>query len=192
MTLIDGGHENDIAMQQLLWQQIFDDLQVECSVSDVRLPIFNPRFAQLIVVPSITLLECIDLMDQEFPIDSPDRDLSEVPLIDDWRRAEGPYAIWVRKRFEADFEHQKKSAVHVRQSLIPGITLLERLLLELFYYRYNGKHLDADCITLCTGTQTTGSFTPGFGWDADHCRVRIDWFAPDYASIGLRVREVIT
>ena len=35
---------------------------------------------------------------------------------------------------------------------------------ELEYFKKNGKHLDVDNITLCTGSRCSGGNVPGVGW----------------------------
>ena len=50
------------------------------------------------------------------------------------RAIDKPYAVWVRANIEADPELKNKSANDL--GAMPAITLLERLLLEIFYFNF--------------------------------------------------------
>ena len=54
----------------------------------------------------------------------------------------GPYAIRVRDRVEADEELKNRSARDLQQQGILGITIEEREIFELKYFTETGQHLD--------------------------------------------------
>ena len=70
------------------------------------------------------------------------------------------------------------------------ITLLERLLFELKYFRESGKHLDIKNITLCSASRNTDGGVPGV--DFYGSEVRVGKCNPGYAHADLRAREVVS
>ena len=102
----------------------------------------------------------------------------------------GTYAIWARDTVEADEVHKNKSAMYLAQKNIKGITLLERMILELKYFTETGKHLDVDSWTLCSGSRSSDGNVP------DACCIdgafKVGW--SNVESIGniLRSREVVS
>jgi hypothetical protein len=102
----------------------------------------------------------------------------------------GHYAIWVRDRVEADEELKNKSANDLKEASTPGNTLLERLLLELKYFKETGKHLDIENWTLCSGSRDSDGCVPGVGWYGDE--MRVGWYYPGFRRGILRSREVVS
>ena len=77
---------------------------------------------------------------------------------------EGSYAIRVRNRIQADKENANLSADDIESRGIPTMTLLERVVLELFYFWKTGKHLDTRRIsTLCSGSRKVWT-QRRYGW----------------------------
>lgn len=107
------------------------------------------------------------------------------------RSADKTYAVWIRNRMEADGEFKYKSANELRDSGHDGITLLERLLYELKFFRESGEHLDFATGTLCTGTVTMfggTAYIPVVAWESGS--LKIDWVNPGSTSELVRSREV--
>ena len=101
-----------------------------------------------------------------------------------------PYAVWVRDTQEADEENKNKSADNLKSAGEPGITLEERLLYELKYFKEtNGKHLDDNNWTLCTGSRHAGGYVPSVYWDDDG--LKISWYSPGYSFGDIRSRSVV-
>ena len=96
---------------------------------------------------------------------------------------------WFKANIEADEEHKNKSADGLEKEGIKGITLRERLLLELNYYSFTGKHLDIDKITLCTGSRDSGGYVPHVGWYDD--KLQVHWYYSGDAHDDLRVRVAV-
>ena len=67
-----------------------------------------------------------------------------------------------------------------------GITLRERLLLEIAYFDKHGKHLDVESWTICSGSRDADGDVPCVFLYAD--KVYVNWSSPDYsgARSGLR------
>jgi hypothetical protein len=123
-----------------------------------------------------------------------DKSLDEVLDQDKSARnpANGIYAIWLRDRVEADEELKNKSAINLQQSNIQGITLEQRLLLELFYYWKTKKHLDIDNVTLCSGSRYYVGYVPGVYWSSILGRLYVDWYFPGTADGHLRSRQAVS
>ncbi|TSD01539.1 MAG: Uncharacterized protein Athens071426_660, partial [Parcubacteria group bacterium Athens0714_26] len=65
------------------------------------------------------------------------------------------YVVFVKTTVEADEELKNLSASNQlkdKDKGIKGITLLERIVLELFYFWKTGNHLDIENVTLCLGS----------------------------------------
>lgn len=72
---------------------------------------------------------------------------------------------WFQNIQEADEDLKSKSANDLESEKIDGITLRERILFELAYFKETGKPLDVDNITLCSGSRYADGRVPGAGWD---------------------------
>lgn len=106
--------------------------------------------------------------------------------------AQGSYMIGFAKNVEADKENKSKSADQLAKAGHNGVTLLERLLLELGYFLATGKHLDIENVTLCTGSRDRDGYVPYVGWDPDYREVYVDWDGPDGFSSDLRSRSAVS
>lgn len=107
------------------------------------------------------------------------------------RTSKTAYAKRFRDRVEADEELNKNlSANQCVAQGIQGITLLERLLLELWYFfQTSGGHLDLQNVTLCAGSRDDGGYVPYVHWSG--YKLEVDYYDPDYWSGGLRARAAV-
>jgi len=111
------------------------------------------------------------------------------------RSTEKTYAIWVRDRVEADEENkgisldacQKSDDVRIRE----GITLEERLLLELIYWDETGKHLDLANWTLCSGSRFLNGDAVLVYWHSDG-RLSVYCTNSGIDNVYLRPRSVVS
>jgi hypothetical protein len=166
---------------------------------------FNPTlpkpasgFGWMIVIrKGLTLNKVLEIMRAKMTVwISFDEDLDKgVPAND--RTADNDYAIRIRDRIEADEELKSLSANEIGRKKITGITLLERLVLELFYFWKAGPqadidkaHLDVKNVTLCTGSRDSDGDVPSVDWDPGDRRVRICWYRPDGSDDDGRARAV--
>lgn len=106
------------------------------------------------------------------------------------RVADHSYAIWVRNRVEADEEHKNKSANVLAEEKVSGITLLERMILELKYFKETGEHLDLINVTLCTGSRYADGGVLLADWRDG--KFRVGFYFPVGSDDGIRVREVVS
>ncbi len=106
--------------------------------------------------------------------------------------SKGSYAIGFRRTVEADEENKKKSANALAKESHKGITLLERLLLELGYFLATGNHLDTSNTTLCAGSRCSDGNVPGVVWSVVDRGVYVRCYSPDYACGVLRSRSAVS
>jgi len=130
--------------------------------------------------------EILDLCEKLFPVYCYNRENvdKEFPL------PKKTTLRWFKANIEADDEHKNKSANDLEKEGIVGITLRERLLLELNYYSFTGKHLDIDKITLCAGSRYSDGYVPDVRWCGGKLRVR--WCNSVDANVNVRVREAVS
>src|ERR1035437_961404 len=78
---------------------------------------------------------------------------------------------YFKKTVEADGDLANKSADDLKKEGIEGITLRERVLMEIQYFKETGKHLDVENVTLCSGSRGSGGGVPRVNWDAGSRKV---------------------
>lgn len=167
--------------------------QIEPDISKLKLPAPKDGFNWLIpCFPEIPINMIWQAHEDRYPCYSTiGDDLEEALPENDRTYKKGPYGIWVRDRVEADKELKELSADVLCKRKIAGITLDERLRLELFYWvRSRGQHLDVDNITLCAGSRDSDGSVPHVSWPGDGLGVY--WYAPGDADPRLRAREIVS
>lgn len=97
-----------------------------------------------------------------------------------------------RDRVEADEELKNKSANDLEKEGIEGITVRERIIMELEYFERTGGHLDIDNITLCSGSRSRYGIVPIAYWHGGKFHVSVDWYGLGNASGSLRGRQVVS
>lgn len=144
----------------------------------------------MFVAKDLTLNQVWDRCKTSFPSSSVYKDLSdEVP--NNERIAYSAYAVRMRNRVEADQELARHSAKMIAVQGDKTNTLLERLLLELWYHwRTGGGHLDLLNWTLCAGSRDLGGHVPTVYWYGGCLRVEGD--PPDDYSEHMRARLVMS
>lgn len=184
------------------YQEVFD---LTVDVGEALLPPKRQGFDWLLLVPSNMTLnrawsKCQERFKKSWSYYSYDGDdLDRAVPTNERDPSQGTYIIRLRDRVEADVEWKKISANDIANKKISTNTLLERLLLELWYYwETRGNHLDVSNWTLCSGSRdsnggipgvsSAGDF-PGDGWYGDG-EFRVDCCHPDFSSGGCRPREV--
>ena len=89
---------------------------------------------------------------------------------------------------EADEELSDLSAIELEKRKIPGITLLEREVMEYDYFNRTNGHLDIDSMTICSGSRYLCGDLPRVRWDGT--QFFIHWFHTDYANTIMRSRQL--
>ena len=180
--------------QLKLWQELY---KLYFGLENVKM--INPerpnpsvRFKQLVVVAKgITLNDVIKAMrTTKMKIWSYSDDLNSAVATNERTADKGHYAIYVRDTIEADEDLRDTSANEIAKKKTATMTLLERLLLELFIFHWTGEHLDVKNVTLCAGSRDSVGGVPYVGWLAGRDRVRISWCYADDSSGNLRARAV--
>lgn len=97
-----------------------------------------------------------------------------------------------KPNIEADEEHKNKSADDLEKQGVQGITLRERIIMEIQYFKETGDHLDLDNITLCAGSRRVDGDVPYAYWDVSLREFCVIWCRVRFASGNLRVREVVS
>lgn len=184
--------ETDILTLISYWQNFYNDVfGIEADFSNLQIPNKQSGFDRLIVVAKgITPQLIYDKCEGSFSCWKwTDKNLDEI--IESERTAKNDaYAIWVRNKVEADEELKNLSADDLKKKNIPGITLEERLVYELKYFKETKSHLDIKNITLCAGSRYSNFAAPRVYWL--HGRLRVGWDYFGYRDYHLRSRRVVS
>jgi hypothetical protein len=175
------------------WQKFYqDEFSLTTDLSAIRVPEARNGFGRtLYVAQGVTTQKVYDRCAELFPCwKYTNESLDTAIPTNDRYPTNGSYAILVRDRVEADKEHQNKSAADIKAAGILGIIVLERLLLELKYFRETGKHLDIENVTACTGSRSSGGSVPGVDWRG--FKLRVGWSGAGYRHPRWRCREVVS
>jgi len=173
------------------WEAFYHDVfGWNFNLSEITIPEKKSGFDRLLIVaPGITSQFLFNRCSELFPTRKyTDKSLDEV-IISDRSVKNGAYAIWLRDRGEADEEMKNICANQIKSQNIVAITLEERLLMELKFYKETGKHLDVSNITLCAGSRNDDGHVPSVYWFG--VKLRVSWYDPGYHFDNLRARVVV-
>lgn len=102
----------------------------------------------------------------------------------------GDYTVYFKNEQEVS-ENLNFSANQIKEKGIKTITLEERLLMEIEYFKKTGNHLDVRGLTLCLGSRLCDGNVPYVRWDADYREVFVYWRSPDDRNDSLRTRFAV-
>ena len=174
------------------WQQFYHDLfGLEIDLLGLSVPAKKKGFDRLVIVAQgMTLQRLYDNCVKLCPCWKwTDDDLDKI--VQSERTAkDGTYAVWFRDVVEADEELKNLSANDLKEKGIPGITLEERLLMELKYFKETGNHLDIKSWTLCSGSRYSSGRVPSVRWDSGG--LGVGWYRPGGAHGSLRSRRAVS
>ena len=137
--------------------QKFFGLKVD--FSKVSIPVQPEGFTRLVIVAKgTTLNDAMRACKKHFATWQYYDDLDKDVVKNDRTAQDGAYAVWFRDRIEADEEMKNLSANNLAEQKVSGITLLERILMELEYFGRTGKHLDIENWTLCGCSRCSGGY----------------------------------
>ena len=179
------------------WQKFYqDNFDLTVDFSTVQIPNHQKDFDRVIIIPQgLTIRRVVEVIVSKMNLYTWRSDNfvddSDVPT-NDRNPEDGSYAIRIRDRVEADEELRDKSANVLAKKKIVGITLLERLVLELKYFAETGKHLDIDNWTLCSGSRGSDGYVPCVFWCSGAGRLDVGWCFPGSSGGGLRSRAVVS
>jgi len=178
-----SGYEDLLAEWSRFYKEVFG---IEADFTDLQIPEKQDGFNWLIVMlAGLTPNKLFAKCEERFASWCYTYDIETIKSV---RTADKTYAVWVRDNIEADKENKNKSANDCDKEGIKGITLEERLLLELFYHWRTGKHLDSINVTLCSGSRYPYGHVPNVCWHG--LKVHVNYYAPDYCYECLRARSV--
>ncbi len=181
----------EIDEQLKLWQEFYElyfGLE-DVKTIDPERPNPSVRFKQLVVVAKgITLNDVLKAMRTKMKVWSYTEDLNSAVPTNERSADKGHYAIYVRDTIEADEELRNTSVNEIAKKKTATMTLLERMLLELFIFHWTGEHLDVKNVTLCAGSRDSDGDVPGVDWCDNE--VRISWCRTDDSGDDLRARAV--
>jgi hypothetical protein len=187
-------HRNPFDFDNIVidWEKVYQtlDMEVDLSNEDVN----DPNYWVVPVFRGVTLNKVVKALrglsvDVVLYIDDLDKN---VPTNDRDPGKDGDYLVKFLKTIEADSKLKCKSADTLAEEKIKGITLLERLLLELGYFLTTGNHLDLENVTLCSGSRDDGGSVPDVDWSVDGRKVCVDGARPSNSGSGLRARAVVS
>jgi len=136
------------------WQAFYHNLGINCDLSDIRIPDDPGGFGRVIIMAQgITPQLAYDLCAKNFPCWKYTNDSLDKIVTSERTTKDGPYAIRIRDRIEADEELRNRSYNDLKKQGIIGITLEEREIYELKFFKETSKHLDIEKITLCSGSR---------------------------------------
>ena len=180
--------DNLISDWEKFYQGVFN---IKVDFSNLKIPGKIKGFDRLIIIiPGMTPQILFDKCKKLFPCWKYTNDDLDKIVTSKRTAVNGPYAIWIRDRQEADEELKNLSANQLKKKRIPGITLEERLLYELKFFQETGKHLDINNITLCAGSVDSGGRVLGVRWCVD--KMGVSWYSPADSHSFLRSRLVVS
>jgi len=141
-----------------IWEKIYNDyFGLEKNFSSLEVPVeYDPAKHFGIIVSEITMNEIFEGMSKKLRLDVYKRDLNgEVR-----GRIEKQYFIFFKKNIEADEDLLYIPAFVLKNIRHNGITLRERMLLEILSLETEGKHLDRERVTLCSGSRYYNGLVP--------------------------------
>lgn len=177
------------------WQGIYKRwFGLQKDFSDLQVPEnYDPRkhFA-VIVAQELTMNQVVAGMRKRFKVSLYKEDLDTSVVHNDRTAENGDYIVLFNKNVEADEEFKNLSANKLKTMGHKGITLMERLLLEVLYFDRTKKHLDISNWTLCSGSRSSGGSVPHVHWDSSDDGLVVFWCYPDGSDSSLRSRTVVS
>lgn len=180
-------------MKQIItktWERIYRNwFNLEKNFSEIQIPEhYNPQkhFA-VIVAKGITTDKIVADIKKRFDISIYFNDVKN-----DRNSEVSDYIIIFHRSIEPDGTPSFWSANALDQMQHKGITLLERILLEVLYFDATRRHLDMYNTTLCCGSRDNVGRVPGIHWNkVDKNLVALE-YSPNYYHKSLRVRAIVT
>ena len=174
------------------WKKFYRDVfRINVDLSGIKIPERTTGFDRLIVViPQMTMRTLFEKCDQMFGVWKYFSGEIDDDFVQSERKAaKGAYAIWVKDAIDSDEELKNISKKEFGAKAFYGMTLPERLLMELKFHNETGGHLDLNSATICSGSNFSSWKIPMVFWNGE--KMAIDW--AELASFGTTsFRSVIT
>ncbi len=143
----------------------------------------------LIIAQGLTLNQVYKSMSSAFKCWKYADDL-DASVTKNARDTKSAYAIWVHDRVEPDVEYLGHSTKKIDPDMTIGMTLLERMIMEIEYFDETGNHLDIKGLTFCSGSRRSDGRVPYVGFSGSE--VRVCWCGLDYAGAEFGVRSAVS
>lgn len=178
------------------WRKVYETLGMEAEYADfaeAHSAAVNPSFWTVPVLKGVTCDEVVAALRKSgVAVSLYCEDLGKGVIHNDRSPDSGSYMVAFCRNVEADEENKNESANDLASTGHKGITLLERLLLELGYFLITGRHLDEQNTTLCTGSRYSEGGVPSVCWSLDDRRVCVNWYNSGNAFSDLRSRSAVS
>lgn len=175
-----------------VWRKFYQKyFQLDLSVADISIPDrpVEGEWRLIIVARGLTLNQVYDRMSKAFKCWKYADDL-DASVTKNARDTKETYAIWVRVGVDPDEKYLGKSTNQADPDMKVGVTLMERMLLEIAFFDETGKHLDVVGWTLCTGSRDSDGCVPSVYLDDDE--VRVYWSYPGDSGTQSGLREAVS
>ncbi len=182
------------AIPDIDWQKVYATLGMEAEYAEALKSLSAEDYPSLWAVPVVKGVTCKKVISAlrklEVGVYVYVEDLNKDVTTNDRDPNNGSYRIGFSRTIEADEANKNLSANVLKEKGQKGITLLERLLLELGYFLATGKHLDEKNVTLCSGSRGSGGFVPSAYWDGG--KFKVGWCSPGRSDGGVRSRSAVS
>ncbi|PKM91614.1 hypothetical protein CVU82_00155 [Candidatus Falkowbacteria bacterium HGW-Falkowbacteria-1] len=179
-----------------VWQKIYREwFDVDVDISGLQVPEnYNPEKHFLVLVAKgITMNTVIAAMRKRFNVHLYTENLDVSVTKNDRTLENGTYIVLFNRNIEVDEEFKNMSADDLAKKGHKGITLFERLLLEVLYYNETKEHLDVESLTLCSGSRHFDDrHVPRVGWGFGYEGLRVYGYDPGHSRNCLRPRSVVS
>ncbi|MBI3337106.1 MAG: hypothetical protein HY005_00580 [Candidatus Staskawiczbacteria bacterium] len=191
--LLNKGDNQEIA--EINWRIVYELLGMqtdyESTIANLELTI-NTKMWTIPVLMGLTckkVISCLKKLGVNIKkyINNPD---TEVSKNDRDPNKDSSYSINFRRTIESDEENRNLSADDIKKRGAKGITLLERLLLELGYFTSTGQHLDVESVTLCAGSRHKCGNVPRVCFRSGALMIYVCWCGSRDQCDHLRPRSV--
>lgn len=177
------------------WQKIYKDwFGLKKDFSEIQTPQqYDPQkhFA-IIVANGLMMKDIVIAMGKKFKVylytENLDKDVNQ----NDRTAEGGDYIVLFERNIESDEEFKNFSANQLKTMNHKGITLMERLLLEVLYFNETKKHLDINNITLCSGSRYDDGNVPNVNWNSDNDKLNVNWYNSGNSNDNLRSRVEVS
>lgn len=175
------------------WQKFYEEeFGLKTDFSKVKIPANPSDFDRVIILPKGLSYKTILLkMTEKFSVYLFEDDYNYYDAnVKSVRTNDKDYAVRVRNRVEADTENKNLSTNDLEERKNNGITLKERFIYELKYFKETNNHLDIDNWTLCSGSRYSDGNVPKARWYSDEFYV--DWYYAGHSFGHLSSRSAVS
>jgi hypothetical protein len=174
------------------WRKFYQKyFSLELNFTDIAIP-ERPSidtWSLVIIAQGLTLNQVYKSMSSAFKCWKYADDL-DASVTKNTRDTKSAYAIWVHDRVEPDVQYLGHSTKQIDPDMTIGVTLLERMIMEIAYFDFQGKHLDIKGITFCSGSRNSDGFVPCVSFFDS--KVDVGWYDLDESFSDCGVREAVS